>query len=167
MNMKSDIIDQIVTLWEKEKTDKDFSSTLIIGRILRLAHYIRKEEDEVLSPYQIDMGQFDVLAALKRVGPDYSLSPKQIKEMVIVSSGALTNRIAQLEKAGLVVRNLDKNDRRSIQVQLTKEGLIRIDESLNVILDLEKKIVDFLSESEQLQTQHILKKLLCSFNDYS
>ncbi len=163
--MDQDIIDHIVALWKKEEKDKDFSSTLIIGRILRLSQYIRKKEDEVLSQYNMDMGQFDVLAALKRMGGDYSSTPKQIKEMIIVSSGALTNRLAQLEKAGLIARSLDNNDRRSIKVQLTKEGLALIKETLDVILNLEKQIIKQLSATEQQETQQTLKKLLLFFND--
>lgn len=165
--MQQDVIDHIVDLWEKEETDKNFSSTLIIGRILRLSQYIRKKEDEVLSQYRMDRGQFDVLAALKRIGGDYALSPKQIKKMVIVSSGALTNRISQLEKAGMLTRNLDKDDRRSIKVQLTKEGIAFVEETLDVILDLERQIIKQISASEEQEAQKILKKMLLFFDDHA
>src|ERR1700709_1769553 len=57
-------------------------------------------------------GEFDVLATLRRSGPPYMLSPHTLYEAAMISSGGMTNRVDRLERAGLVERRPDPNDRR-------------------------------------------------------
>jgi MarR family 2-MHQ and catechol resistance regulon transcriptional repressor len=67
------------------------------------------------------MGQsdFGVLEALLHRGP---LSPKQLGEKVLLTSGSMTAAVDRLEGRGLVERQDDKQDRRACIVRLTPEG---------------------------------------------
>lgn len=157
---QKDIIDHIVESWSKQLPDTDFSSTLLIGRILNLSSYMTRRENQILAPFGIDVGQFNVLAALKRAGEPYTLSIKEIGEMSIVSPSALTNRISQLEKLELLKRKMNAHDRRKIDVLLSQKGLDLVTEAIDLILEAEKEFIQALSKEEKDQVEQILKKLL-------
>src|ERR671926_34073 len=60
-------------------------------------------------------------------GPPHRMTPSGLAEWAELSSGAMTNRLDRLEKAGLVRRLPDPDDRRGVLVELTPEGVASID----------------------------------------
>ena len=66
--------------------------------------------------------EFDVLAALRRAGAPYELSPGRLLRETLVTSGTMTNRVDRLAARGLVERYPDPDDRRGVIVRLTPEG---------------------------------------------
>jgi len=58
----------------------------------------------LFAPYGVSFGEYLVLAALRRAGPPYRMNPTSLFNAVILSSGAMTNRLDRLESAGLVER---------------------------------------------------------------
>lgn len=69
-----------------------------------------------------------MLATLHRSGAPYELAPTQwfeaqLFEALLTSSGGMTNRLDRLEKAGLIARAPNPDDRRGTLVLLTEEGL--------------------------------------------
>ncbi|WP_230370023.1 MarR family winged helix-turn-helix transcriptional regulator [Paludibacterium denitrificans] len=111
------------------------------------------------------MGEFDVLAALRRKGPPYQLSPNQLQSMVLISSGALTNRINRLEEAALVTRSPDPEDRRGVIVTLTDKGLAVIEDAVVHHLAAEAELIETLDAEERAQLAGLLKKLLQAHED--
>ena len=67
--------------------------------------------------------EFDVLAALRRSGAPYALTPTDLYEAAMISAGSMTNRIDRLERAGFVQRGPNPADRRGTLVALTGTGL--------------------------------------------
>ena len=99
----------------------------VVGRILRLAAGLQRRGEESLAPFNLSMWQFDVLATLRRAGAPFRLSPTQLMRAVMLTSGAMTNRLDRLETAGLVRREPDPADRRGLQIVLTSQGLKLVD----------------------------------------
>lgn len=161
----ADQIDRIVALWRKVRPDLDPSSTEVIGRIVRMEYFITRRVLQDLARHSINVGEFDVLAALRRQGAPYQLSPNQMQEMVLISSGALTNRINRLESAGLVRRTPDQDDRRGVNVSLTEKGLQVIEEAAGRHLAAEAELVDILTQEERQTLAGLLKKLLSTHED--
>ena len=83
-----------------------------IGRVLRLARHFDRELAPVYRAQGLDFGLFDVLATLRRVGPPYRLTPGELDDWCMVTSGGMTARLQRLEEAGLVARRQDANDGR-------------------------------------------------------
>lgn len=162
MYPQADQIDRIVARWRSVRPDLDPSSTEVIGRIVRMEYFITRRVLQNLAHYSINIGEFDVLAALRRQGAPWQLSPNQMQEMVLISSGALTNRINRLESAGLVRRIPDQDDRRSVHVSLTDKGFKVIEEALLHHLAAEAELVSPLSAEEQQTLACLLKKLLAA-----
>lgn len=160
-----DQIDQIVALWRAVRPDLDPSSTEVIGRIARMEYFITRRVLQDLALHAINVGEFDVLAALRRAGAPFQLSPGQLQNMVLISSGALTNRINRLEKAELVTRHTDPNDRRGVVVTLTDKGLTVIEDAVSHHLAAEAELLEPLDQAERMQLAALLKKLLLAQKD--
>lgn len=93
--------------------------------------------------------------ALRGVGHPYCLNPSDLQVRLLLSSGAMTNRLTRLERKGLVERNLSKYDRRNVEVTLTEEGRQWIEFWLPEYCDLQSSLLAKFSEVEQeaLSTQ--------------
>ena len=160
-----DQIDRIVTLWHRVRPDLDFDSTEVIGRLVRLEYFITRRVLQDLAHYGLNVGEFDVLAALRRHPPSFQLSPNQLQSMVLISSGALTNRINRLESRGLVSRAQADHDRRGVIVTLTEEGFRVVEEAVGHHLAAEAELAGALSSDEQQQFAALLKKMLLTVED--
>ncbi|MDF0604492.1 MarR family transcriptional regulator [Neisseriaceae bacterium TC5R-5] len=158
--MAFDQIDRIIALWHEVRPDLETSSTEVVGRIARLEYFITRRLLQNLAQYQLNIGEFDVLAALRRKGPPYQLSPGMLQNMVLISSGALTNRINRLEDADLVTRSIDPNDRRGVVVTLTDKGYTLIEEAVTQHLATEAELLAGLNDDERSTLAGLLKKML-------
>jgi DNA-binding MarR family transcriptional regulator len=165
MHDHADQIDRIVALWRNVRPDLDPSSTEVIGRIVRMEYFVTRRVLQDLARHSINVGEFDVLAALRRRGEPYQLSPNQMQDMVLISSGALTNRINRLESAGLVKRTPDQDDRRGVNVTLTPKGLSVINDAVSHHLAAEAELLDPLDSEEKKTLAALLKKLLQAQED--
>jgi DNA-binding MarR family transcriptional regulator len=105
-------------------------------------------------------GEFDVLATLRRSGEPYMLSPTHLYETVMISSGGMTNRLDCLERAGLVERRPDPNDRRGKLIALTDAGKRVIDETIDRHVANEERILSVLTPAEQKKLNALIRKLI-------
>lgn len=160
-----DQIDRIVGLWQQVRPDLELGSTEVIGRIVRLEYFITRRVLQDLAHYDLNVGEFDVLAALRRYPPSFQLSPNQLQSMVLISSGALTNRINRLESRGLVSRAQADHDRRGVIVTLTEQGFKVLEEAVKHHLAAEAELANTLTPDEQQQAAALLKKMLIAIED--
>ncbi len=103
------------------------------------------------------------LATLRRSGKPYRLTPSELIGSMMLTSGAMTNRLDKLEAKGLISREHSKEDRRSVSVQLTKDGLILIDQMMTEHVEMQKKLVKSLSASQKKNTNQLLKTWLSAY----
>ncbi|WP_153705549.1 MarR family winged helix-turn-helix transcriptional regulator [Eikenella exigua] len=150
-----DVVGYITDHWKKFDHRLDTSGTEIIGRIIRIGSIISQLVDENLANYKLTVGEFDVLAALLRE-PNQTLTPKQIQDLVLISSGGLTNRINKLEKKGLVQRILNPEDRRSWLINLLPKCETLIKKVVPSHLSIETKAIKNLSFQEYQQLRDLL-----------
>jgi DNA-binding MarR family transcriptional regulator len=162
---RTDPIDLSVAQWRRERPDLDPAPLQVISRILMLYKQLEQSADGALEPFGLTLSQFDVLAALRRSGPPYQLSPTQLSRLVILTSGAMTNRIDRLELMGLVARTPSPDDRRALLVGLTPAGLQRIDAAAGARLDDARRNLAPLTAAEIDGLTSALRKLLVSFGD--
>ncbi|MEV0619766.1 MarR family transcriptional regulator [Nonomuraea sp. NPDC050404] len=125
-----DAIDRILEQWRRERPDLDLSAMDVFGRLAQIMRLMMPQVDQVFTKRGLRQGEFDVLAALRRAGPPYTLIPSELSEVLMMSRAGMTNRLDRLEAASLVERSLDPADRRSFRVKLTGDGLRIIDDAL-------------------------------------
>jgi DNA-binding MarR family transcriptional regulator len=97
-----DEVDTIVAAWRRERPDLDVAPMEILSRISRLARHLDRLRGNAFSVHGLESWEFDVLAALRRSGPPYRLSPGQLLRETLVTSGTMTNRVDRLVERGLV-----------------------------------------------------------------
>ena len=162
--MTQDKIDKILAQWGQESPQLDLSSLAVVGRILRLARLLEKHRETLLADFDLTLWSFDMLATLRRQGPPYQLKPTELYGLLMLSSGAMTNRIDRLEKAGLVIRLRDPDDRRSVTVQLTDQGIQRVDAVMPVLFEQENQLLENLSKTETETLITLLRRFLAAIN---
>ena len=118
-----DDVDRALEDWRRERPDLDPQAIEISDRIARLARRTESRVGAVLKAYGLGPPGYGVLAALRRAGDPYELTPTQLSRSALLTSGAMTNRLDRMEAAGLVERvRLETGDRRSIRIRLTLKG---------------------------------------------
>ena len=162
-----DEVDRIVDSWLRERPDLDFSPLQVLSRVARLSRHLDRARRTAFDRSDLESWEFDVLAALRRAGSPYQLSPKSLLQQTLVSSGTMTNRIDRLVARGLVERRTDPNDGRGILVQMTAQGLTRVDAAITRLVDAESDLLSGLSASEQERLASLLRKLSLGFDEES
>ncbi len=162
--MNHDRIDTILNQWQQEAPGLDVSALAVTGRILRIARLLEKHRETVLAPYGLTVWSFDVVATLRRQGSPYQLKPTDLYDLLMLSSGAMTNRIDRLEQEGIVVRLRDGSDRRSISVQLTPKGIALTDTVMPVLFAAEQEFLAQFTANESGELVELLRRLLLMFD---
>lgn len=159
-----DEVDRIVDAWGRQRPDLDFSPLEVLSRVDRLSRHLDRARREAFRRSDLEPWEWDVLSALRRAGEPYQLSPKQLLQQTLVSSGTMTNRIDRLVGRRLVRREADPGDGRSILVTLTEEGRTRVDAAITRLVDAEALLLGVLSRSDSDRLAGLLRKLSLSFD---
>lgn len=122
MGREPDGIDRMIDAWRRALPGLDPSPLGLVGRVIVLAQHLEKSVNAALARHGLALGQFDILATLRRHGPKGGLAPGQLLENVMLSSGGMTARLTRLEQDGLIRRLPDPTDRRGVVVELTPKG---------------------------------------------
>jgi DNA-binding MarR family transcriptional regulator len=155
-----DALDRILEQWRAERPDLDCSPMGIIGRISQLQREVNLAQRTTFARHGLDVPSFDVLAALRRAGPPYQLTPTELMRTALVTSGAITQRLDRLEERGLITRERSRDDGRAVVVSLTDAGREALDAALPDHLDTERKLLDGLSDDDRDQLAGLLRRLL-------
>jgi len=159
MASSNDEVARIVDAWQRERPDLDFSPLEVLSRVGRLAKLLDRARRQAFTRSELEGWEFDVLAALRRAGAPYQLSPKQLLQQNLVSSGTMTNRIDRLVTRGLVTRREDPNDGRGVLVEMTTGGLTRVDAAITRLVDAEAAMLGPLTRAEQKRLADALQRL--------
>jgi DNA-binding MarR family transcriptional regulator len=161
----TDEVDQIIAAWQRERPDLDVSPLQVLSRVSRLARHLDRRRRQAFSESRLHPFEFDVLAALRRAGAPYRLSPSRLLTQTLVTSGTMTNRIDRLVAKGLVRREPDPRDRRGIQVSLTSAGLRAVDDAMTHLLAHEHQLLGALGPTERRDLAGLLRTLVAPLDD--
>lgn len=146
--------------WRRELPDLDLLPMEVVAYLKASQLMTKAKLDAYFKEHGLQAGEFDVLATLRRVGAPYALTPTQLFEALLISSGGMTNRLDRLEKAGLIERSPNPNDRRGILVLLTVPGRELIERLVPQHVANETRMLNALSREEQESLTVLLGKLL-------
>lgn len=159
-----DEVDRIVGAWNTQRPDLDFSPLEVLSRMDRLSRHLDRARRDVFRRSDLEPWEWDVLSALRRAGAPFQLSPKQLLQQTLVSSGTMTNRIDRLVARRLVRREADPGDGRSVLVTLTEDGRTRVDAAITRLVDVEAELLRALSRGDRDRLAALLRKLSLSFD---
>ncbi len=159
-----DIIDDLVSEWNKEEPSLDVSAMEVVGRLILLGKILEKRAGIAIQSSEIHYTDLDVLATIRRSGEPYELTPKQLMKSVLITSGSMTALLNRLEKLGLIVRTKDESDKRIKRAKLTKKGISVIDKAIKLRFEEANKSISSLDTNERYSLSGLLKKLLLNLN---
>lgn len=156
-----DAVEQIIDQWQTEGFNpNELVAMETIGRIKRLEVMIMRQlATNYKTEFELNHWEFDVLATLRRAGKPYCLSPTALFDSMMVSSGTMTNRLQHLQKKQLIERLENPDDKRSLLVQLTQQGIDLIDQVILSHVQLENELLAGMSAEELLILNTLLKKV--------
>lgn len=132
-----DSVDALLQAWRRERPDVDTTPLEVFSRVSRLAVHLGRLRSAAFAEVGLEEWAFDVLAALRRAGEPYQLSPGELGAQTLVSSATTTHRLDRLQAAGLVARSRSRADGRSVEVTLTSDGRERVDRALELLAHAE------------------------------
>lgn len=130
---KETIYDDIESAWLIERPDLDLKVACTLLRMERanLMHGARVRA--ISKSIGLVTGDLHVLLALRRSGKPYESRPTDLFRILLVTSGAMTKRVARLQEAKLISRVSADDDGRSELVRLTAKGLAIADRAISDI----------------------------------
>lgn len=158
-----DDVDRIVAAWQRERPDLDFAPLHVLSRLGRVAKHLDHARKDAFTASGLETWEFDVLAALRRAGSPYELSPTALLRQTLVSSGTMTNRIDRLTARGLVERHTDPHDGRGIIVRMTAAGRERVDHAIAELVVAEAELLSGLTRADQERLASLLRMLGAGF----
>src|SRR4051794_7889461 len=150
--------DRILEEWARERPDLDASPIGVVGRVSRLARELEARLEPVYRDHGLEPGWHDVLATLRRAGPPYRLRAGDFTGALMLTSSGTTKRLDRLERAGLIERSPDPDDRRGTLITLTPAGLELIDRVTDAHLENERGLLGAPSGGEQRRRAALLRK---------
>ena len=158
-----DEVDELVEAWARERPDLELAPVEVFSRIGRLARHLDLARRDAFTAARVESWEFDVLAALRRAGTPYELSPGRLLRETLVTSGTMTNRVDRLAARGLVERLPDPRDRRGVLVRLTPEGKAAVDTAFEALLEAEQTFLADLPDRDRTRLAGLLRTLLAPF----
>jgi DNA-binding MarR family transcriptional regulator len=155
-----DAVDLILEQWSRERPDLDCSPMGIVGRITQLQREVFLAQRATFARHGLDAPSFDVLAALRRAGAPYQLTPTALMRTALVTSGAITQRLDRLEERGLITRERSDEDGRAVVVTLTATGRAALDAVLPDHLETERQLLEGLPSADRALLADLLRRLL-------
>lgn len=162
-DVELDHVDRVRQLWAKEAPGLDTAPIAVIARLGRAHAYVDKALHSVFSAHGLTRQSWDILASLRRAGTPYQLTPTELYQALMRTSGAITHTLHQLEYAGLVGRVPSEHDGRSVLVALTPAGVALVDRVGPEHLANERRMLAPLTAEEQATLAALLRRLLIVF----
>lgn len=164
-----DAMDEIVDGVRGWLPDTDVDGLRITGRILRLARYLEAAREDELAAFGLTVGDFDMLATLRRRAFDDAMKIRDLQQSLMLSSGGTTKRLDRLENAGLIERHPDPNDRRGTLITLSPEGVALVGQAVPAVVEREARFVAEVigSKRNRAATETSLRQMLIAFETSS
>jgi DNA-binding MarR family transcriptional regulator len=144
-----DKLDLVVKQWHIEKPHLDTTPMALIGRLLRISKHLETRITQCHKNFALTLGEFDVLATLRRAANNSCLTPSELISALLLTSGAMTHRLDTLSEKKLILRAHNAQDRRSVTVALTDQGRALIDQAIEAHVAVLKELVNSLSAADK------------------
>lgn len=108
---------------------------------------------EKLKKFEITPGQYGVLSCLWKNSPQ---TPKQIGATLFLEASSISGILDRMQKNGLIIRELDPNNRRNILIYPTEKGMSLKDQVKLIVDELNSHFLEEFS----IEERETLKKLL-------
>ena len=161
-----DSIDPQLEVWGRELPSLDLETEGIVERIWKLEHHLARSLRDTLEAHDLSQGEWRLMGHLRYAGPPYRGKPGKLAEHLGLSSGAMTNRLDNMEERDLLRRLDDPDDRRGVIVELTEKGQRVWEESVGAQAQKESLVASALNAAEKRELNDLLRRLMNAFDSF-
>lgn len=165
MGATGDGVDRIVKAWLRERPGTPVGAVGIVTRIKRVAKLLEDDHRRRVHRLGIDAATRDLLSTLRRAGPPYRLGAGELARLALLSTGAISQRVARAENLGLVRRARAETDARTVLVELTTAGHALIERTVDDIFRHEQDLLAGLTAQQQHELTALLRILLANLSE--
>lgn len=140
---------RVIGQWAQERPDLDPSPQGVIARLHRVGMRLTDELVAVYAAHGLGEGEFDVLATLRRQGAPYALTPGDLADQAMVTTGAITKRVDRCIAQGWVTREVSHDDGRGRVIALTETGRELIDRAFTAHMANEHRLLAIFTSDER------------------
>lgn len=149
----------IAASWQRELPGVRTESIEIITPVWRIAKALADDRRRTLAELGVDPSTLDLLSVIRRSGPPYELTTREITRRTMITAGAVSQRVARAEQAGLVARSPSSVSHRAVAVRLTDAGHSLIETTVRHLLEHEAHLIGALTTAERTALTSILARL--------
>ena len=149
----------IAAAWQRELPGVRTEAIEINTPLWRVAKLLADDRRRTLARLGIDPSTLDLLSVIRRSGPPYELTTREITRRALVTAGAVSQRVARAERAGLVERSPSSRSRRAVSVRLTAGGHALLDSTVRELLEHEADLLSPLSAAQRTALASLLARL--------
>lgn len=140
--------------------EMDTDDMALVGRLMIVGNYMNEAIEDTLKLYDINLAGYGVLMALLRTGEPFALTPNELLEQTMITSGAMTNRINRLETKRLIKRIPSKIDKRSFKVALTNAGKKLSEKAIVDVNDKYKSLTKEIAGKDKTKLNLLLRQYI-------
>ncbi|QYK42109.1 MAG: MarR family transcriptional regulator [Paracoccaceae bacterium] len=141
----------------------DLEGMEILGRISEIGLRTARDWIEpLIAPHGLQRAELDAILTLRRSGRPFRMTPTQLFDAMMMSSGGMTALIDRLERGEWVTRTPNPQDRRGTLVSLTDKALALTDMLVPAMTEGQTRMVATLDPGERAELARLLRKLLAS-----
>jgi len=165
--MDKEFLDSFYNMIKKDRKFDIFSISFPMHLITK--ELFNKTGKAIKDNYDLLNADTDVLAVLYYVGgilknQEYALTPTQLYDNLVFSSGGMTKVLKKLEERELIKREFLVSDKRKSLVCLTKKGIALIEKIMEMKMLMSKEFFSILNENDKENLKNIFSKILYSID---
>jgi DNA-binding MarR family transcriptional regulator len=166
-DLPTDWADRHVARWRDHWIDVTFEDDVeaIVVRIGRLTKHFRSVKQEALVGVGLQDFEYDTLHVLMIRDTPGHASPSALAADLAISNAGMTGRLDALEKAGFIRRRAAADDRRRVDVEVTRKGIEVWRRAMDLRGQGEDEVVHVLSATERATLAALLKKMTLSIEE--
>ena len=150
---------EIAAAWRRELPGARTEAIEVITPVWRIAKVLADDRRRTLAALGVDPSTLDLLSVIRRAGPPYELTTREIARRTLVTPGAVSQRVARAERSGLVARASSAASRRAVAVRLTAAGHALVETTVRQLLEHEADLIGVLTADERTALTGLLAKL--------
>ncbi len=162
--MEKDLIDALIGEWHQASPELNTDAMAVIGRLIHIGDHLKDSASQALKPHGLAYTDFDILATLRRSPSPHKLTPTELSNTVLLTSGAMTAALRRLEDKSLISRPSSTTDARIKAVQLTEAGSALAALAAKTRFEEASARANSLNTNEQDQLATLLRKLILSLD---
>jgi DNA-binding MarR family transcriptional regulator len=158
-------MDDLIDGWRRELPDLDRPEFDLVKRAARLGQLLEGALEACLAPWSLAKADYNVLSVLRTAGSSYELRPTELRSRLLLTSGGVSNVVNRLERARLVRRLPDPDDRRGSWIRLTSDGVQVAEEIMRAWASVQEQMFSALSQELAQQGSDVLRVILLALGD--